>query len=85
VSATSAHPATSVEAANDATLVRMANQIAANVAYLPPPAAAAAVAAHLHSFWAPPMRDALQRIAEDEPAGLDPLVLAALEQPPPQP
>lgn len=68
-----------VDAANDAALVRMANQIAANLAYLPPTEAADTVAGHLRSFWTPAMRVALQRLATDEPASLDPLVLAAVE------
>jgi formate dehydrogenase subunit delta len=58
----------------------MANQIAANCAYLAPPQAADAVATHLRSFWAPPMRASLQRIAEDDPNSLDPLVHAALAE-----
>jgi formate dehydrogenase subunit delta len=69
-----------VTATSEATLVRMANQIAANSAYLPPQQAADAVATHLRSFWAPPMRETLQRIADEEPTSLDPLVLAAVEE-----
>ena len=65
---------------NDASLVRMANQIAANAPPRPPVDAAAAIAKHLRTFWAPPMRADLDRIAAADPGALDPLVHAALEQ-----
>ena len=45
-----------------ASLIRMANQIAANFTNLEPDAAAAAVAAHIRSFWAPSMRAGPDRL-----------------------
>jgi formate dehydrogenase subunit delta len=65
---------------SDADLVRMANQIAANTAHLPPQQAAAAVANHLRMFWAPAMRTDLTHLVLELPEELDPLVLAAVEQ-----
>jgi NADH-dependant formate dehydrogenase delta subunit FdsD len=57
-------------------LVRMANQIAANV---PDPACAAEqTAAHLRAFWAPVMIDDLAAIAAENPDDLVPAVRAAL-------
>jgi len=64
---------------NDASLVRMANQIAANCGHLPPEEGAQAIASHLKAFWAPVMRDDLVAHADHAPDDLDPLVLAALE------
>lgn len=57
-------------------LIKMANQIAANV----PDRAAVAdqVAAHLRNFWTPLMRRDLQAIADDYPDLLVPDVHAAL-------
>jgi len=40
-------------------LVRMANQIAKNFGHHPADVASREVATHLHSFWAPAMRDQL--------------------------
>lgn len=56
-----------------ASLVRMANQIARNLAREPDPAAA--TAAHIRQFWEPRMRRAL---VDGEPDGLDPAVVSAL-------
>ena len=53
----------------------MANQIAANLAYLEDGAAATAVADHLRRFWSPEMRAELVEGREDE--GLSPLAQAA--------
>ena len=58
-------------------LLRMANQIAANFAYLEAESAAPAVAAHLRHFWSPLMRAELVQGAGD--AGLSPLARAAAE------
>ncbi len=55
------------------TLVRMANQIAANVAHHSREEAADLVAAHLRSFWAPPMRADLVAYVERGGTGLDPI------------
>jgi len=63
-------------------LIRMANQIASNYAHHPPEQAAAEVAAHLTSFWAPPMRAALADYVHEGGAGVDPVVVMALEQVP---
>ena len=56
-----------------ANLVRMANQIARNLAREPDPAAA--TAAHIRQFWEPRMHTALVQGGTD---GLDPAVVSAL-------
>lgn len=56
-----------------ANLVRMANQIARNLAHEPDPAAATAT--HIRQFWEPRMRAAL---VADGAEGLDPAVIRAL-------
>jgi formate dehydrogenase subunit delta len=61
-------------------LIRMANQIASNYAHHPPEQAAAEVAAHLRSFWAPPMRADLVEYVHEGGTGVDPVVVMALEQ-----
>lgn len=61
----------------DADLVRMANQISANFSHHGTDHGAKEVAAHLRSFWTPTMRADLERL-NDEDAGLEPLVVAAL-------
>ena len=61
-------------------LVRMANQIATNVAHESFDEAAAQVATHLNSFWAPSMRADLLAFAAGGGPGLDDIVLAALPQ-----
>ena len=61
-------------------LVRMANQIATNVSHQSADAAAAEIAGHLNSFWAPSMRADLLAFAAAGGAGLDDLVVAALPQ-----
>ena len=55
----------------------MANDIAIQFQHQAPDAAAAAIAEHIRAFWDPRMRAELVRRAESEPAGLDPLALAA--------
>lgn len=60
-------------------LIRMANQIASNYAHHPPEQAAAEVATHLRSFWAPPMRAELAEYVHAGGAGVDPVVVMALE------
>jgi formate dehydrogenase subunit delta len=61
-------------------LVRMANQIAANYAHHAPEVAASEVATHVKSFWAPPMRADLTAYVDGGGTGVDPVVVAALEQ-----
>lgn len=56
-------------------LVHMANQIAANMTHEPDPAAA--VAAHIASFWTPAMR---ARLAETGLGQLTPTARAAMER-----
>ena len=58
-----------------AKLVRMANQIAANLAR--DRHAAQAIAAHIHAFWTPRMIEQLRAHGRD---GLAPLAIAALER-----
>ena len=60
-------------------LVRMVNQIAANVAHHSPEEAAELVAAHLRSFWAPPMRADILAYLDAGGAGLDPIAREGLE------
>jgi formate dehydrogenase subunit delta len=60
-------------------LIRMANQIAGQFAHHPPEQAAAEVATHLRTFWAPPMRVELTAYVDDSGVGLDPVVLAAVD------
>jgi formate dehydrogenase subunit delta len=62
------------------TLVRMINQISANVNYQPADEAAATVASHLNRFWAPSMRTQLLEFAAGGGAGLDDLSQQALLQ-----
>lgn len=58
--------------------VRLANDIAAQFAHLPPERAAAAVANHLRMFWDPRMRaKLLAEVDAGDAAGLHPLALAA--------
>jgi formate dehydrogenase subunit delta len=59
-------------------LVRMANQIAANCRHLPPPQDVAGVATHLRSFWAPSMRAELADWLAAGGEGLDPLAAEAV-------
>jgi formate dehydrogenase subunit delta len=61
-------------------LVRMANQIAGQFAHHPPEQAADEVAAHLRSFWPPPMRVELTAYVDDGGAGVDPVVLMAIDR-----
>lgn len=58
-------------------LVKMANQIAANVPNRDE--VAEQIAAHLRSFWTPQMRVDITAIADDYPDVLDPQVRTALE------
>lgn len=61
----------------DHDLVRMANDIAANLAVYPEPEAIAAVVKHIREFWAPRMRRRFQALVEAGGIGLSPLALAA--------
>ena len=65
---------------NPVPLVRMVNQIAANVARHPPDQAVAEIAAHLRSFWAPSMRAELVTYLDGGGLDLMPLAAAATEQ-----
>jgi len=62
---------------SSADLVRMANQIAANLRHLGDEEAAKLTAGHIRSFWAPPMRADLLRVAASGGAPLDTIVMAA--------
>ncbi len=63
-------------------LVRMANQIAANVAHHPFDQSVEEVAAHLRLFWAPTMRAELRAYVDADGTGLDPIALAAVRSSP---
>ncbi len=60
-------------------LVRMSNQIAINFGHLPPDESAAAVAKHLRTFWAPSMQADLRGYLEAGGAGVDDVVVTALQ------
>lgn len=60
-------------------LVRMANQIARNVAHEPDPVAT--VADHIVAFWSGRMRAQIAaRLAEHGAEGIDPVAYAALQR-----
>jgi formate dehydrogenase subunit delta len=61
-------------------LVRMANQIAANVAHHPRDQAVSEIAAHLRWSWAPAMRAELDAYLAGGGLGLTPLAAAAAER-----
>jgi len=61
-----------------ATQVRMANDIAAQFAYLEHDKAVAGIAAHLTSFWDPRMRSQLREHVASGGEGLDALVIDAV-------
>lgn len=61
-------------------LVRMANQIAAYYTSYPRAEALDGIQKHIHSFWEPRMRNAMQAYVEDGGKDLDPLFLAAMHE-----
>jgi formate dehydrogenase subunit delta len=63
-----------------ATQIRLANDIAAQFAYLEHDTAVAGIVAHITSFWDPRMRSQLLDAVTSGAAGLDPLVRDAVEQ-----
>jgi formate dehydrogenase subunit delta len=63
-----------------AALVRMVNQIAANVAHHPHDQVVAEIARHLRSSWAPSMRADLVTYLDGGGHDLTPLAAAAAEQ-----
>jgi formate dehydrogenase subunit delta len=65
---------------NNPALVRMVNQIAANVAHHPHDQAVAEITRHLRSTWAPSMRADLVGYLDGGGADLTPLAAAAAEQ-----
>lgn len=66
---------------HDAKLAYMANQIGKFFAHQPPDQAVDGIADHLLKFWDPRMRRAIvARIDHAGGAGLDPLVMKAVEQ-----
>lgn len=60
-----------------ATLIRMANQIAAFFATQDHGEAVAGIAAHIRSFWEPRMRRGLYAVVDAGGEGLDALVIEA--------
>lgn len=65
-------------AMQDDKLIRMADQIARFFATQPGPDQAERVAAHLHDFWDPRMREAFRQIVESGRAEVHPLARAAI-------
>jgi formate dehydrogenase subunit delta len=63
---------------DEKTLMRMANQIAANFRSAPEEEAIASVATHIRQFWTPRMRQEISALATRGAAGLDPVVTKAL-------
>ena len=63
-----------------ASLVRMVNQIGANVAHHPHDRAVAEIVAHLRATWAPSMRADLFAYLDGGGLDLTPLAVAAAEQ-----
>jgi formate dehydrogenase subunit delta len=63
-----------------ASLVRMANQIASNVAHKPHDVAVEQTAGHLREFWPPSMRASLQAFLDAGGTGLDPIAREALSR-----
>ena len=63
-----------------ATLVRMINQIAANLAHHPRDQAVAEIAAHVRASWAPAMRADLFAYLRRGGPDLSPLAAAAAEE-----
>jgi formate dehydrogenase subunit delta len=61
----------------EATLVRMANQIAAFFAAQDHDEAVAGIATHIRSFWEPRMRKGLYAVVDAGGEGLDALVIEA--------
>lgn len=66
--------------ADVAALVRMVNQIAANVAHHPHDQAVTEIAAHLRLFWPLSMRAGLVGYLDGGGVGLTPLALEATER-----
>ena len=62
------------------TLVRMINQIAANVSYQPADQAATQIATHINAFWAPSMRADLLAYVSAGGEGLDPVARDAVAE-----
>ncbi len=62
-------------------LVVMANQIAAFFRAYPATEAMTGVREHLEAFWTPGMRATLARRVQENPAGVEGLVVAALAGP----
>lgn len=63
---------------NDTDLIRMANQIADNLAIYGEDQAISDTADHLQSFWEPRMLDALKTLAPDQGTALTPIARAAV-------
>ena len=67
----------------DSKLVSMANQIAAFFSAYPDAEAEAALRDHIKLFWTPRMRQLLNVRIQEQPAGIEPLVVRALSRQPP--
>ncbi|WP_328885752.1 formate dehydrogenase subunit delta [Streptomyces sp. NBC_00316] len=58
---------------------RMANDIATNLAHLPPERAVAELAGHIGRFWDPRMRSKLYALVDDGAPEVHPLVAEAVK------
>lgn len=63
----------------DEALIRMANQIAANLVPYGDEAAISKTAEHIKSFWEPRMREGIAKIATESPDKLSATALAAVK------
>ncbi len=61
-------------------VARLADDIARNLAHLPPDEAAGAIAGHLRSFWDPRMRRQLKELVTADPSIVDPVVVTAVSR-----
>jgi len=62
----------------NATLIQMANQIAAFWSPYPKGEALESISKHIHSAWEPRMRDQMKKIIDSGGEGLSPLFLEAM-------
>ena len=64
----------------DQSIIRMANDIAANLHSYGESEAVAGIAEHINKFWAPPMRKRFFELVQDEPESFDMYVVKAVDK-----